>query len=264
MQFEKPVLIYIPCYNCVAKIAEVLSNIPAELHNQIECLVVDNHSSDHTMEKVLQEKDSKKYTFKINLIRTTKNIDYAGTQKLAYFLATQSPRVSHVIMLHGDGQYHSSQLTQLIPYLNNKNYTVINGYRDKTIYTQEETPHITYIVIKILNFLESFITGYSYMEWHSGFVMYSIDFLKKVPLQYLSKTRHIDGEFLICAGILQENTISVPIYKKYKEYKTFRGLPRIKYIWDILKVMFKFKRKYYHQILKSNIASKIDYDFDII
>jgi len=35
---------------------------------------------------------------------------------------------------------------------------------------------------------------------------------------------------LVCAGELQERTVSIPIYKRYKEYVGFGGLSLIKYV----------------------------------
>ena len=264
MQFDKSILIYIPCYNCETTIVEVVSNIPRELQNQIDCLVIDNQSTDRTSEVVLEEIKKGKRHFKINLIRTKKNIGYAGSQKLAYILAAQSSNVKNVIMLHGDGQYDPSLLKIFIPMIN-ENYSIVNGYRDKRIYShREETPFITYCIIKILSWFESLITGYYQKEWHSGFVMYDTEFLRKIPLQFLSDTRHIDGEFLICAGILKENTKSLPIFKNYDGYEALTGLTRVRHVINVVRIILKFRRKYYHALLKKKNIGKINFKFDII
>jgi len=263
MKFRKPILVYMPCHNCEGSIVEVLSNIPHELQDQIECLVIDNQSTDCTSKLVLEEIRKNRKRFRINLIRTKENIGYSGSQKLAYFLACKSPDVKYVIMLHGDGQYPPSLLINLTAYIK-KDYSIVNGYRFKPAFGhQEETPLVTYYVIKILSLVESYITGYMQNEWHSGFVMYSTDFLRRIPLQYLSDTRHIDGEFLICAGILMENTLAVPIYKRYKHYEGLGGISRIKYVLNVFRIILKFKRQYYHRMLKTEAVSKIDYEFDI-
>lgn len=242
----------------------MISNIPRKLQNQIDCLVIDNQSTDRTSEVVLEEIKKGKRHFKINLIRTKKNIGYAGSQKLAYILATQSSNIKYVIMLHGDGQYDPSLLKIFIPMIN-ENYSIINGYRDKRTYPhREETPVITYCIIKILSWFESLITGYYQKEWHSGFVMYDTEFLRKIPLQFLSDTRHIDGEFLICAGILKENTKSLPIFKNYNGYESLTGLARVRHVVNVIRIILKFRRKYYHALLKNKNHDKINFKFDII
>ena len=94
--------------------------------------------------------------------------------------------------------------------------------------------------------------------------MYDTEFLRKIPLQFLSDTRHIDGEFLICAGILSENTKSLPIYKNYSGYEALRGISRLKHVLNVVRIILKFKMGYYHRILRTGDTCKIDYGFDIL
>jgi glycosyltransferase involved in cell wall biosynthesis len=251
LDFQQPVLVYLPCYNCEAFIADTISNIPVELHSQIECLVVDNQSTDRTADIVRGLKNGGNLPFKVSLVQTTENLRYAGSQKLAYALAREAPPVSKVIMLHGDGQYDPKLLSLLQPYLQQE-YGLVNGYRHKPSFPdQEETPTTTYTIIKILSFIESLLTGIRQKEWHSGFVMYDTRFLSKVPLEALSTTRHIDGEFLICAGVLGEKTKAIPIYKRYEGYEEFKGAPRVQYLFDVAKVVWRYWLGYYHRVLDS-------------
>ena len=117
LTFTRPVLVFLPCFNCGKKIVQVLSEIPASLHGRIECLVIDNNSTDDTCEQVLQVMSEGRFPFKISLVRNKTNYGYAGSQKLAMSLATQSPAVQQVMVLHGDGQYHPEHLSKFIPYL---------------------------------------------------------------------------------------------------------------------------------------------------
>jgi len=264
LKFQKPIVIYLPCYNTELAIVDTLSNIPEEFYDKIECLIVDNNSEDSTVDKVSKELGRGTFPFKIHLIKARENLGYAGSQKLAYSLITRSPVVEHVIMLHGDGQYDPSLMKKFLP-LVGKNYGVIFAYRDKSLFgDKEETPIVTYLTIKILSWLENFLTGFNVKEWHNGFVLYQNDFLRKIPLQLLSDFPHIDGELIIVAGILQEKTTSIPIYKYYKNLTAFQGLGRIKHVFTIFKVIYRFRRKYYHRILKDGHPSTVSYDFDII
>src|SRR3989338_7830804 len=105
LEFKKAILVYLPCYNCAGKIAQTISQIPKELYDKIECLVVDNFSTDSTADEVEEEIKKNIHPFPIRLLRNQKNLGYAGSQKTAYALASQSSVVKHVVMLHGDGQY---------------------------------------------------------------------------------------------------------------------------------------------------------------
>ncbi len=262
MEFQKRILIYIPCYNCEENIIETMAMIPEECHDQIECLIIDNQSNDQTVNHVLKEMKAKKYPFKVHLIRNKKNYGYAGSQKTAYSLAINSPNVEYVIMLHGDGQYPSVLLKQFMAVIND-DYAIVNGYRHKKSHPEkEETPWSTYCIIKTLSWIESVLTGFKQKEWHSGFVMYQTKFLKKIPLHKMSNTPHIDGEFLILAGVMGERTFSVPIYKKYKDLQAFAGLSRIVHVLNTFRIALKVRFKYYHRLLKNPDTTLIDYQFE--
>ena len=264
LKFQKPIVIYLPCYNTESAIVNTLRKIPEDFHDKIECLIIDNNSDDSTSDKVSEEVEKGTFLFKIHLIKTNENLGYAGSQKLAYSLITMSDDVEHVIMLHGDGQYDPALMNKFLPLIG-KNYGVIFGYRDKSIYhDKEETPIVTYLIIKILSWIENILTGFDVKEWHNGFVLYQNDFLRKIPLQLLSDFPHIDGELIIAASILQEKTTSIPIYKRYKDHVPFQGLGRIKHVFTVFKVMYRYKRKQYHRMLKDGIPSVISDEFEII
>jgi len=259
--FQKPILVYIPCYNCADKIVQTISEIPPELHDQMECLILDNDSSDGTSDIVLRFIKEKSLSFKVNVIRANENLGYAGSQKLAYTLAINSKNVKKVIMLHGDGQYPPALLRAFVPYFNS-DVDLINGYRSKKHYPkEEETPILTYAIIKCLSALESFVLWISQKEWHSGFVMFDRSFLQKIPLHQLSTWMHIDGEFLMCAAVLGAKTESVPIYKRYKKFESFGGVGRLKHILIVFRLMGRYRCGYYHKILKLAQQTEIFYNY---
>jgi hypothetical protein len=171
-------------------------------------------------------------------------------------------------MLHGDGQYPPCLLSKLQPYFSST-AAIVYGYRSKRLYKDnEETPFLTYIVVKLLNIVENICTGFKFKEWHSGFVMYSVDFLRSIPLNKLTKTRHIDGEILMLAGELQERTMPIPIYKRYKEYIGFGGLSLIKYVGlHVPTVIIKNVKGHHKKILSDHdkhIGINISDNYEII
>ncbi len=250
LHFHQPVLIYVPCYNCRDFVIPIIQGIPAEWHGRIECLMIDNHSPDRTSEVVEQAVAEGKFPFKVHVLRNEKDLGYSGSQKLAYRLALQSGNVRHVVMLHGDGQYPPEMINQFLPYLDREE-AVVSGYRDRALFPdKEETPADRYDLVKFSNRVENWLTGFDFKEWHSGFVMYRTNFLRQIPLEGLSHTRHIDGEFLLCAGILKVKAAAVPIFKKYKAMQSFEGFERLTYVGDVLKIFWRFRRGYYHRLLQ--------------
>lgn len=252
VNLEKRVLVYVPCYNCAEKIERTIQEIPEEYHGQIECLLIDNHSTDSTKDVIEGLIKKNPYAFKIHFIRTEENLGYAGSQKLAYYFALQHKCVRHVIMLHGDGQYPSTLLRFLFPFIG-QDYDLVNGYRTKREYPkEEETPWPRYLSIKFLSCIENLLLGIKQKEWYSGFVMYKTDFLRKIPLSGLSSTMHIDGEFLMCSDILNAKTHAVSIYKRYKAFEKFGSFAGIKVVINIFQLIFKYRSGYYHQIIREH------------
>lgn len=249
-EFRKPVLVYVPCHNCEPKIAQTLREIPADYHGIMECLVVDNHSRDRTAQIVAGLIRRRELAFRTHLARTRENLGYAGSQKLAFSLAVAAPAVRRVIMLHGDGQYPPQLLALLRPHLES-GAAVVTGYRSKRVFgPQEETPRSTDLVIKVLSAIESLVLGIHRREWHSGFVMYGREFLARVPFQRLGPWMHIDAEFLILAALLGAETRSIPIYKRYRGFKPFDGLPRLRYVGHVFRVMLRYRCGHYHRLLR--------------
>ncbi|MGD2180260.1 glycosyltransferase family 2 protein [Lusitaniella coriacea] len=263
LPLTKEILIYIPCYNCEDTVVSVLRSIPQEFWDRSECLVIDNCSEDKTSEAVLEEIQREQHPFPISLLRTQENIGYAGSQKLAYQLALNSPQISQVVMLHGDSQYPPSLLLKLLPHINSGK-AIVNGYRDKSLYpNRDETPWSTYLTIKILNTLENLVTGMNQKEWHSGFAMYSRHFLEQVPFHSISNTYHIDGEMLIVANSFKLPILSVPIYKHYEGKQRLLLWGRIKYTFTVFKLLFKYRSKKL-KYAKREENSKIPYAYDVL
>jgi len=156
-------------------------------------------------------------------------------------------------MLHGDGQYPPSLLKDIMP-CTEQDFELVYGYRTKSKHSKEETPWPRYIIIKTLTWIESCLLGIKQKEWYSGFVMYRTDFLRKIPLEKLSSFMHIDGEFLMCAHILNANTHAVSIYKRYKEFKKLNNFIGVNVVIEVFQLIYKYRRGYYHQIIREHAA----------
>ena len=241
IELNSGLLIYIPAYNCADYIVGVIDEIPTKFWQIADILIIDNCSRDGTVERLQQARFDRRWPAPIHLIQPDTNLGYAGSQKLAYKIALESPSVQRVIMLHGDGQYPPELLTEFLPYIGSED-GVVYGFRDKSSYPEkEETPQTTYWIIKVLSYLESLVTGFKREEWHNGFVMYSREFLSKVNLSALTGTYHIDGHMQFVSGELGEHVSAIPIWKRYKNYQQLKGLNRLTYIFHVLGLMVMFR-----------------------
>ena len=89
--------------------------------------------------------------------------------------------------------------------------------------------------------LESLVTGYPIQEWHTGFIMYSTDFLKMVNFDAVTDTYHIDGHLLFASGSMERTVMGVPIYKRYRDYRQLGALARVIYVLQVLRLVSGFR-----------------------
>jgi glycosyltransferase involved in cell wall biosynthesis len=259
-RFTKPVLIYIPAYNCASIAANVIRNIPQVFAGRAEALLIDNFSPDNTAQLTSESLAEKPGPVPCQLIRTKRNLGYAGSQKLAYEIALANPAVEHVIMLHGDGQYPPELASEFLKECGGR-ADVVYGYRSKLRYRgKEETPLMTFTIIRILSIIESLVTTTFRKEWHTGYIMYRSRFLAKIPFQVLTNTPHIDGHLLYAGGQVDAVVKGIPIFKRYKNLVAFAGHERVRYVVDVFRLMFSFRRTHIKNIRPEKLFSENDYE----
>ena len=238
---SKPLLIYIPAYNCGKYIVSVLDEISSNFWDIADILIIDNCSTDDTLGNIQKARSENRWQKPVQVVQPESNLGYSGSQKLAYSIALNSPVTKKVIMLHGDGQYPPKLLDVLDPYIDS-DLGLVYGFRDKSAYPDiEETPAGTYRIIKALSALESFVTRHSRKEWHTGFVMYSREFLEQLDFEALTDTYHIDGHIQFASGEFGTEVKAISIWKRYKNYEQLKGLNRITYIFHVLRLMVQFR-----------------------
>ena len=256
ISFSRKILIYVPAYKCAGVIVSVLNEIPQSFWDRADLLVIDNCSPDGTAESAATAVAQGDLPAHVQVVQPPENLDYAGSQKLAYKLALQSPSVEWVIMLHGDGQYPPALLNELEPHFD-PGFGVVQGIRSKKHFgTREETPWSTYAIIKFLNSLESGLLGFPLYEWHSGFVMYTTDFLRQVAIDNLTPTRHIDGNLLFAAESLGVKVKCVPIWKRYDKFPGFVGWERIHYVLSVFRLMTHWRLLKWLGLGRGNVTSE--------
>lgn len=237
---DRDVVIYVPAYNCERTILSMLQRIPDELLARSRIMVIDNQSEDRTSRTVKLAYDAGLVDAPLTLLKTKTNLGYAGSQKLAYRLVRQDPKVAWIMMLHGDGQYPPELLPNLLRAATPQT-ALVYGYRSKVRYFRsEQTPWTTWSVIKGLSLIESIYTGQFRREWHTGFVMYSTEFLRQIDFDKITSTPHIDGHLQFVAGALDQKVKAVPIFKLYRDLTAFEGAERRSYVLNLYKLMRGF------------------------
>jgi glycosyltransferase involved in cell wall biosynthesis len=116
---KKNILLAIPCFNCLKQI----SNLIDELENKIlknisQILILDNCSSDGTLDTILEKIKNRKDLNKFIIAQNYSNYGLGGSHK-SIFNYSIKENFSHTIILHGDKQAKTSELLKFIDIIEN-------------------------------------------------------------------------------------------------------------------------------------------------
>lgn len=240
---KKPkLLIFIVAYHASSTISSVLSRIPHALINDfhIEVLIIDDASQDNTFEIGLKIAKDGNLPFQIHVLFNPVNQGYGGNQKLGYHYAIENG-FDFVALVHGDGQYAPECLGELIRPLANNTADAVFGSRMLTRgqALKGGMPLYKYVGNKILTTFENYILKSKLSEFHSGYRLYSIRALQKIPFDLNTNDFHFDTEIIIqflSAG-LRITELPIPTYYG-DEICRVNGM---KYAWDVVKAVLKSK-----------------------
>ncbi len=224
----KKLLIYIVTYNHEDFIQKTLDRIDEKLFNnyETEILVNDDASKDNTfkiLEKIKVDFNKKaKFTILSNPI----NLGYGGNQKVGYFYGIKH-NFDYVVLLHGDGQYKPEIMGDLVQALEKENAQAVFGSRmiSKFGALKGGMPLYKFIGNKVLTFLQNKILNSSLSEFHSGYRVYDIKALKKIPFHMNSNDFSFDTEIIIQFLTSKMKIVEIPIPTYYgKEISYVNGI----------------------------------------
>jgi len=186
---NQKILIAIPSYNCAKQIPRVLNEINKKLLSRVaEIAVIDNGSTDNTVQAALDYKKSKKLGDKLHVYKNVDNFNLGGTHKVAFQKAKREG-FTHVVILHGDNQAKSDEANDLIDFMeahpehqtvlgsrfNNKSTLI--GYDKKRVYGN-----------KVLNGIYSVTALKKLEDLGSGLNLFALsDLNEKTYIQFADK-----------------------------------------------------------------------------
>jgi glycosyltransferase involved in cell wall biosynthesis len=227
-------LIFVIAYYAESTLRWVLERIPASIFDQYECeiLVVDDASGDRTFAIGVEYKDQHP-GIRMTVLRNEFNRGYGGNQKIGYAYAV-AERFDFVAMVHGDGQYAPEELPRLMEPLREGNADAVFGSRmmERFAALKGGMPLYKYVGNRILTKAQNALVRVRLSEFHSGYRIYSVKVLQRIPFQLNSNEFHFDTEVLIQLLNAKARIVELPIPTYYgNEICRVNG---IKYAKDVM------------------------------
>jgi glycosyltransferase involved in cell wall biosynthesis/2-polyprenyl-3-methyl-5-hydroxy-6-metoxy-1,4-benzoquinol methylase len=227
-------LVFIVAYNAERTIEDVLARIPHSLADEyhVEVLVIDDSSRDATFERGEEVRKEKLLPFTLHLLYNPVNQGYGGNQKIGFHFAIERD-FDFVALVHGDGQYAPECLTDLVRPLAQGEADAVFGSRmlEGGGALRGGMPLYKYVGNKILTRAQNRLLHAGLSEFHSGYRVYSVDALRRIPFALNTNDFHFDTEIIIQLVLGGRRIKELPIPTYYgDELCHVNGL---KYAWNV-------------------------------
>jgi glycosyltransferase involved in cell wall biosynthesis len=235
MSNRKPkLLIFVIAYYAESTLRSVLERIPSQIFSEYDAriLVVDDGSEDRTF-AIGREYLSSHPEIRMTVLRNEYNQGYGGNQKIGYSFAIKEG-FDFVAMVHGDGQYAPEELVRLVRPLRDGEADAVFGSRmlERFAALEGGMPLYKYVGNKVLTRLQNAMLGSNLSEFHSGYRIYSVAMLERIPYLLNSNDFHFDTEIIIQLLNAKARILELPIPTYYgDEICRVNGM---KYAKDVL------------------------------
>lgn len=182
----KKVIVVMPAYNAEQTLEQTYRDIPLGLVDEV--LVVDDHSSDKTVEVCRK--------LGLQVIVHANNRGYGANQKTCYREALRRG-ADVVIMLHPDYQYPPKLIPAMAGLIVSGIFDVVLGSRILGgMSLKGGMPLYKYISNRFLTLFENIISGAQLSEYHTGYRAFSRQALLALPLLENSDDFIFDNQIL--------------------------------------------------------------------
>ncbi len=183
----KKIVVVMPAFNAAKTLKNTYADIPFPLVDEV--LLVDDFSSDHTLELARQLGIK-------NTIRHPSNQGYGANQKTCYDLALKMG-ADIVVMLHPDYQYNPKLIPAMVQVISEGIYPVVMGSRilGKGA-IKGGMPRYKYIANRILTLFQNLAIGQKLSEYHSGYRAFSREVLLNINYRENSDDFVFDNQVL--------------------------------------------------------------------
>lgn len=213
---HKRIAIFIVTYNAATTLRQVLDRIPREVWEKVEeVYVFDDESQDDTYLVGMGYKAVRDRP-KLSIFRNEKNLGYGGNQIRGYQYAIERG-YDIVALLHGDGQYAPEALPALLAPIERGEADAVFGSRMmvKRDALRGGMPLYKWVGNQVLTTFENAMLGTSLSEFHSGYRVYSVEALKRLPFHKNTHEFHFDTQIIIQMHAAGMRIVETPIPTYY-------------------------------------------------
>lgn len=216
-QTKPRLLIFVIAYCAEGTLRKVLERIPLAVLDAYDCeiLVVDDASQDRTF-AIGREYQALHPEIRMTVLRNQCNQGYGGNQKVGYTYAI-TEKFDFVAMLHGDGQYAPEELPRLLEPLNQGSADAVMGSRMMTRLgaLRGGMPFYKFIGNRILSTVQNRVLGTRLTEFHSGYRIYAVRALERIPFRLNSNDFHFDTQIILQLLVCGARIVELPIPTYY-------------------------------------------------
>ena len=196
---RRRLLVFVIAYYAEHTLRGVLERIPSSVFEDCDCeiLVVDDGSEDRTFE-IGREYQAAHAEIPMTVLRNWFNQGYGGNQKVGYAYAIREG-FDFVAMLHGDGQYAPENLPRLLQPLRAGHADAVFGSRMmmRGAARRGGMPLYKYLGNRLLTAIQNRLLGTAFSELHSGYRIYSVAALSRLPFLLNTDDFHFDTEIML-------------------------------------------------------------------
>ena len=227
-------LVFIVAYNAETTIDEVLTRIPPSLCElyETEILIIDDSSKDRTFERSEMRKREGDVPFDVTVLVNPLNQGYGGNQKIGFHYAIEND-FDIVALVHGDGQYAPECLPQLVAPVARHEAELVMGSRMLGGGAREGgMPLYKLAGNRLLTVTQNALLRSHLSEFHSGFRIYDVRALARIPFDLNTNDFHFDTEIIIQMMLAEHRILELPIPTYYGDEICY--VNGVKYAKDVL------------------------------
>lgn len=263
MHVSDKILIFIPMYHCERQISRVIEKICCLGPHQSlfhEVLIVDNRSTDHSVEVAVEA--VKKLAIRSKIIRNCHNNFLGGSHKVAFNYALEQ-QYDYVVVLHGDDQ---GDIRDLVPYILDGAFQTLDCLLGSRFEKESKLVNYSYFRIfgnHVFNKFISICIHNKITDMGSGLNLYSRSFLKNKAYMYFPNNLTFNVYLLLYSIYVKAKVKFFPLtWREEDQVSNAKLFAQSKEILGLtLKYVFAAEKLF---SLTKNAYSQKEYSYEVL